>query len=53
MKRALSLFSGGGGLDCGVEDAGFTNICSIEIDPYCVETLKKTASALRRFGTLM
>lgn len=48
MKRAISLFSGGGGLDCGVEEAGFNNICSIEIDPNCAETLRKNSGSSKK-----
>lgn len=37
---AVSLFSGGGGLDIGVEQAGFRTLCCVEIDPNCCATLK-------------
>lgn len=37
--KAISLFSGCGGLDIGVEAAGFKTLCCIEIDPFCCETL--------------
>lgn len=37
--RALSLFSGGGGLDLGFERAGFTHVASYEILGICGETL--------------
>lgn len=40
MYKALSLFSGCGGMDIGVENAGFEIIADIEIDPYCCETLR-------------
>lgn len=36
----LSLFSGAGGLDVGVEDAGGRLRLCVEIDPVCVETLR-------------
>lgn len=36
---AISLFSGGGGLDIGIEQAGFQTLCCIEVDPNCCETL--------------
>ena len=38
--RALSLFSGGGGLDLGFENAGFEHVASYDIIPICGETLK-------------
>jgi DNA (cytosine-5)-methyltransferase 1 len=37
---AISLFSGAGGLDLGVEDAGARIRLCVEIDSLCVETLK-------------
>ena len=40
---AISLFSGAGGLDIGVDKAGFKTICSIESDPHCVSTLRHNA----------
>jgi DNA (cytosine-5)-methyltransferase 1 len=36
---ALSLFSGGGGLDLGFSAAGFTVGCSSDIDPFSCKTL--------------
>ena len=41
--KALSLFAGAGGLDIGVDGAGFKTICSIELDPHCVSTLRRNA----------
>ncbi len=38
--NALSIFSGCGGLDIGVEKAGFNNIASIELDANAAESLK-------------
>lgn len=38
--NALSIFSGCGGLDIGVEKAGFKNIASIEIDKYAADSLR-------------
>lgn len=38
--RALSLFSGAGGLDIGVRQAGFHVVACIEIDPNCCDTLR-------------
>lgn len=37
---AVSLFSGAGGLDIGVEDAGFEVRCSVELNAYAAETLR-------------
>jgi len=38
--RALSLFSGGGGMDLGFDNAGFEHVSSYEIIPICGETLE-------------
>lgn len=40
-KCAISLFSGGGGLDIGVERAGYRTLACIEKDVNCCETLKQ------------
>ena len=40
---ALSIFAGGGGLDVGVDSAGFTTRCAIELDPHCASTLTLNA----------
>ncbi|MEC4849006.1 MAG: DNA (cytosine-5-)-methyltransferase [Nitrosarchaeum sp.] len=37
--RALSLFSGCGGLDLGFDRAGFTHVASYDIIPICGETI--------------
>lgn len=39
-RLAVSLFSGAGGMDIGVEAAGFEVAAAIEVDPYCCETLR-------------
>jgi DNA (cytosine-5)-methyltransferase 1 len=39
--RALSLFSGGGGLDLGFDLAGFSHVASYEILPVAGETLRR------------
>jgi DNA (cytosine-5)-methyltransferase 1 len=39
--RAFSLFAGAGGLDLGVEQAGYQVIYAIENDPIAVETLNR------------
>lgn len=38
--KALSIFSGCGGMDIGVESAGFENIANIEIDIHAAQTLE-------------
>lgn len=40
-KISLDLFSGAGGLSCGLKMAGFTPILANEIDPIYAETYKK------------
>jgi len=37
---ALSLFSGAGGMDLGVRQAGFDILACVEIDPHCCQTLQ-------------
>lgn len=38
---AISLFSGAGGMDIGVQQAGFNVLACIEIDKYCCATLRE------------
>lgn len=38
--RAISLFSGAGGFDLGISNAGIEILASIEIDEHCISTLK-------------
>lgn len=46
--NALSLFSGAGGMDIGVIQAGFDVLACIEIDPHCCATLKDAAARDKR-----
>ncbi|MBP6964995.1 MAG: DNA cytosine methyltransferase [Armatimonadetes bacterium] len=39
QNKVLSLFSGAGGLDLGLEMAGFDTVACVEIDPDCRATL--------------
>ena len=39
-KRIISLFSGAGGFDIGMADAGFETAVLVEIDPSCCDTLR-------------
>lgn len=39
-RKAVSLFSGAGGLDIGVRQAGFDIIACVELDPNACETLR-------------
>ncbi len=36
---SISLFSGAGGLDCGLEAAGFESVISLDMDPFCAQSL--------------
>ena len=47
-STAVSLFSGAGGLDIGVNRGGVKTVCAVESDPYCVATLRRN----RHFKTV-
>ena len=44
---AISIFSGAGGMDIGVRQAGFDIMACLELDPNCCETLREN---IRREG---
>ena len=45
---AISLFSGAGGMDIGVQQAGFNILSCLELDKNCCETLRENISRERR-----
>jgi DNA (cytosine-5)-methyltransferase 1 len=42
-KSALSLFSGAGGMDIGIRNAGFNILAEVEFDEHCCATLSANA----------
>jgi DNA (cytosine-5)-methyltransferase 1 len=50
VKRVVSLFSGGGGLDIGLEAAGFETLLSTDIDPYSCNTLEANKVVSKQRG---
>lgn len=51
--KALSLFSGAGGMDIGVKKAGFDILAEIEIDKYCCQTLRAACKREKRETSVM
>lgn len=46
--KALSLFTGAGGMDIGVIQAGFEVLACVEIDPNCCKTLRAAVEREKR-----
>ena len=40
LKKVISLYTGAGGLDYGLEAAGFDTVVAIEMDKWCCRTLR-------------
>jgi len=52
-RSVVSLFSGAGGLDLGLEKAGWRIVAHVEMHPDCVGTLQKQSARLQRGSRLV
>jgi DNA (cytosine-5)-methyltransferase 1 len=50
--NVLSLFSGIGGFDLGLQRAGFEISTQVEIDPFCTKILEKHWPEVERYGDI-
>jgi len=41
IKKVISLYTGAGGLDYGIESAGFDTAVAVEMDKWCCKTLRE------------
>lgn len=48
-NKVISLFSGAGGLDIGLEEAGFETVACVEIDADCRATLRHNRPSWKLF----
>lgn len=46
--KAISLFTGAGGMDVGLLQAGFNILACVEIDPHCCDTLREATIREKR-----
>ncbi len=46
MPKAISLFSGAGGLDIGLQMAGIETVASVELDKHCANTLRHNTRSM-------
>ncbi len=46
MPKAISLFSGAGGLDIGLHMAGIQTVASVELDKHCANTLRHNTKSV-------
>lgn len=50
MKKLVSLFTGGGGLDLGLEAAGFETMLAVDIDEHSCISLKQNKEFCKKSG---
>ena len=53
LPKAISLFSGAGGMDVGVRQAGFEVLTCVEWDPYCCQTLRRNIASEHQSTTVI
>ncbi len=52
-RISISLFSGAGGMDIGIRDAGFNVLAEIELDEHCCATLRAAAKLEKRITRII
>lgn len=52
MSKVISLFTGAGGLDLGLEKAGFTTAVAVEFDSYSCQTLRQNVTEERQWKVI-